>query len=90
MTEFPWDLAGAGGLLLLNRALPRRLLLHEAVFYGLQAVNVGGILWFVFVGVDGLDDYRAASWAIAALFAMHLVVNLSQRSRAQDEAQPRR
>ncbi len=80
--QFPYDLAALAILLLLNRTVVASLR-HPAAFWGFQAVNLGGALYFALAGIAGLDNFPVASWIVAALLLFHGVQNVVLRSSAR-------
>lgn len=75
MDGFSIDLVVLAAFLLANRTIVPELR-RAPLFWGFQAINLGGAAYFAIWGVTGLERYPVASWLVAGLLVFHSIQNV--------------
>ncbi len=83
MSSFPWEAVALSLVLLGNRVALRLSHRHVAIFWMIQAINVGCMAYVLGVGINGMEDHAIVNWVVAALLCFHIAQNFSIRSRSR-------
>lgn len=89
MDRFPWEVLTLAAVLALNRLAVPSVAARPALFWAIQAVNLGGGAAVIFFGVPGLGEYPVVGWLVAGLLAFHAVQNFATRGKVLHDAQRR-
>ncbi len=83
MSGFPWEAVVLSLVLLGNRVALRLSHRRVAIFWSIQAINLGCIGYVLGVGIGGMEDHAIVNWVVAALLVFHIAQNFSLRSRSR-------
>ena len=87
MSNYPWDIMALAGILLLNRAALRASWSRPWLFYLIQGLDGGCVVYLIVFGLKGLAHIPAANWIVVALLLFHIAQNVSMRTHARQSGQ---